>query len=138
MDTNLILMIVIAIFIVLTVIYSTTQPSRRNEKRQYLIDKASKLKTLSQKPLSDSEVRDIIVQLDSVLAKSLQIKLYNTAGCGENLKTMKGKTSNDMYEAIWKAHKLRNSIVHEGATPTDSQFAKSVNAFYQYIVKILG
>ncbi|NLZ24400.1 hypothetical protein GX888_01455 [Candidatus Dojkabacteria bacterium] len=56
--------------------------------------------------------RDSIIRLDNLLAKALRIRLNNQKDCGENLKNAKNMFTKNLYQNLWKVHKIRNDIVH--------------------------
>ncbi|WKZ31056.1 MAG: hypothetical protein QY318_04425 [Candidatus Dojkabacteria bacterium] len=138
MSTNLTIVIIVAIIMVGLILYAATSTNRDNSKKDALLGKAEQLRKLADQPITDSEMRDIIVQFDSLLSKSLQLKLYNSDSCGDNLKKAKSLFNKSSYDAIWKAHKLRNDIVHDGATPNDREFDQAVKSFVAVIYKLLG
>lgn len=72
-----------------------------------------------------------ILELDKVLDECLKEKGYTIGTLGEKMKIYKGFMSDD---AIWKAHKLRNTIAHEmGFTLTKKQANEAV---YSYLIEI--
>lgn len=138
MSTNLTIVVVVAVIIIFLIFYAATSTGRTDSRKEDVKSKAEKLRRLAGQPITDSEMRDIVVQFDSLLAKALQIKLHNNDTCGENLKRARPIFNKSSYEAIWKAHKLRNVIVHDGETPTDKEFDRAVKSFTSTISKLLG
>lgn len=137
-SSNMIIVMVVAVLMIGLIIYAATSSNQDSSKKKELLAKVERLRELSSQPINDSEMRDIVVQLDNLLSKSLQIKMYNQESCGTNLKNSKHLFSKSAYEAIWKAHKLRNNIVHDGLTPSDREFDQAVKSFSTVIYKLLG
>lgn len=59
----------------------------------------------------NTDPRAAIVEADKLLDYGLKIRFQVQASVGQNLKTF-GRFFSDL-EGLWKAHKLRNQIVHE-------------------------
>lgn len=81
--------------------------------------------------------RDSLVRLDSLLAKSLQLRLRNDQSCGENLKTVKHLFKKDTYNDLWYFHKLRNSVVHESINVKTDEAKKAYRVYSKAIAKLL-
>lgn len=86
----------------------------------------------------NANARDIVIRLDSLLSKSLQIKYRNNDSCGQNLKLAKPLFSNVVYNDLWKAHKLRNQIVHDDIEVSLSDTRHSFSVYKKGIFKILS
>lgn len=86
---------------------------------------------------SDSDKRDCIIRLDTLLGKSMQY--YGVAGStvGEKLKNSKDVFSRDIYEGLWKAHKIRNKVVHENYSMSGKEFKSSVKYLKSGIRRLL-
>jgi hypothetical protein len=81
--------------------------------------------------------RDSLVRLDSLLSKSLQLRLRNSESCGENLKAVKHMFRRDVYENLWHFHKLRNSVVHESINVKTEEAKKAYRTYSNAIAKLL-
>lgn len=81
--------------------------------------------------------RDSLVRLDSLLSKSLQLKLRNNSNCGENLKSVKRLFKKELYEDLWHYHKLRNSVVHESIAVKTEDAKKAYKVYSKAIAKLL-
>jgi hypothetical protein len=81
--------------------------------------------------------RDSLVRLDSLLSKSLQLRLRNSDSCGENLKAVKHMFRRDVYENLWHFHKLRNSVVHESINVKTDEAKKAYRTYSNAIAKLL-
>lgn len=138
MSTNLTIVLVVAVIVIFLIFYAATSTGRTDSQKEVVRAKAERLRKLAGQPITDSEMRDIVVQFDSLLAKALQIRLHNNDTCGENLKRARTILDKSSYEDIWRAHKLRNIIVHDGQTPTDKEFERAVKSFTSTISKLLG
>jgi hypothetical protein len=129
---------VITIFVLLLVFFLALKSSRK-------IPHA--VKSDIYKQLSDVKVnidanlvaanRDSLVRLDSLLSKSLQLRLRNNESCGENLKAVKHMFRRDVYENLWHYHKLRNSVVHESINVKTEDAKKAYRTYSNAIAKLL-
>ncbi len=81
--------------------------------------------------------RDLIIRLDNILAKSLQAKFKNNESCGENLKKSKSLFDNDLYDKIWKIHKIRNQVVHENKEVNIKEVLDGLTIIKKAVKKIL-
>ena len=61
---------------------------------------------------SPSQLRHALVTADKTLDNALR-DLVDGEALGERLKSSDTKFDKYLYDDIWKAHKLRNSLVHE-------------------------
>ncbi len=86
----------------------------------------------------NSANRDSIVRLDSLLSKVLQYKNSNKLMIGENLKLIRKRVKQSLYEDIWYYHKLRNRIVHENVEVTKEETKLAYEVYYKLITQILG
>ena len=61
---------------------------------------------------SPSQLRQALISADKTLDNVLR-DLVNGETMGERLKNAEDKFDRYSYDKIWKAHKLRNTLVHE-------------------------
>ncbi len=54
-----------------------------------------------------------VIQADNLLDFCLKAKGVNGETMGERLKSARALFSAPVYDAVWRAHKLRNQVVHE-------------------------
>ncbi|MCB9790586.1 hypothetical protein H6764_01035 [Candidatus Nomurabacteria bacterium] len=129
----LILLIVAAVFVALQSGIGTKKKTERS--RIY-----SDLESLRQKASTSSSAnnRDLIIRLDALLAKTLQFKYSNSLSCGENLKKAKPLFTKNIYNELWKYHKLRNQVVHEGLEISSAEIESAYKTFHKVIYKLLG
>jgi len=83
-------------------------------------------------------LRDSIVRLDSILAKSFNLRYGNDLSCSENLKKHKRNFKRRLYEDVWQYHKLRNNIVHENVDVRKDTARKAFRVYCDAINKVLG
>ncbi len=132
---SIIMMVILAILIILFVLISNSKKLNRKIRDRILAD-LKQIKTLvdTKNPLLS---RDIIIRLDSLLSKTLQIYYQNNENCGANLKKAKNLFKYDEYNKIWEMHKLRNKVVHENVEVGYSQITQAYNIIGGAIKKIL-
>lgn len=76
-------------------------------------------------PLFEKDGRSAIVEADKLLDYALKARTKVNASVGQNLKSSAGLFSD--LNGIWKAHKLRNQLVHElnfQISPQDKSMAR--------------
>ena len=61
---------------------------------------------------SPSQLRQAVISADKTLDNALR-DLVSGESMGERLKNAKDLFPWELYDKIWKAHKMRNSLVHE-------------------------
>src|SRR3989344_8464727 len=59
-----------------------------------------------------SQLRQALIKADKSLDNALK-DVVEGEGMGERLKNARNMFDYQMYDKIWKAHKMRNSLVHE-------------------------
>ncbi len=77
-----------------------------------------------------------IIRLDALLGKSLQYAGMKGETVGERLKNAKRLFQQGPYDAIWRAHKLRNTIVHEPYQPSPREFHDAQLSFESTIRRL--
>ena len=71
-----------------------------------------------------------VSEADKLLDAGLQAKGIAGTTMGERLKAAESYFSADLYQALWQAHKLRNTLAHEiGATASAEQAGQAVTSF---------
>jgi hypothetical protein len=132
---SVIMMVILTILIILFVLVSNSKKLSQKIQTRILTDlKQIKILIDTKNPLL---FRDIIIRLDSLLSKTLQIYYQNNENCGSNLKKAKNLFKYDEYNKIWEMHKLRNSVVHENVEVGYSQITQAYNIIGGAIKKIL-
>ena len=87
--------------------------------------------------LKNTSNRDIILKLDTLLSKTLQIYFNNKKTCGENLKLAKSVFHRDEYNKLWEVHKMRNSVVHDLKEISDTELQSSYKTYRIAINKLI-
>ncbi len=64
------------------------------------------------KTKTPSQLRQALITADKCLDNALR-DIVNAETMGERLKVAKSKFTHRTYDSIWRAHKIRNSLVHE-------------------------
>lgn len=102
-------------------------------------DVAKQLKELQIKANStdQSHLRDSILSLDSLLAKVFKVYYKNNDNFAENLKKSKHKFDKTLYNEIWKYHKIRNEVVHEGRNVEQGEAKLAYKTYKKAIYKII-
>ena len=138
MDREILSIVLIFVFLLLlTVVFYLNNSSKiDNTLRKKLWDELLQIKKMIevQNPLT---YRDIIIRLDSLLARTLKLYYKNNESCGTNLKRAKDLFEKEHYNKIWQAHKLRNKIVHENIEITSSELLQSYDTMRLAIKKLL-
>lgn len=71
-----------------------------------------------------------VSEADKILDAALQIKGSPGTSMGERLKNVETVFDKDLYQRIWDAHKLRNTLAHEvGVQVTEIQAREATSAF---------
>jgi len=71
-----------------------------------------------------------VSEADKVLDAALQYKGVSGTTMGERLKNASKVFPHDLYQQIWEAHKLRNTLAHEvGAHLSASEAKQAVSSF---------
>jgi uncharacterized protein YutE (UPF0331/DUF86 family) len=127
----------IILVIVLLVLFAITNSKKMHNKvREKIFIDLKQIEELVQQK-NPILYRDIIIRLDSLLAKSLHLKFGNNDSCGENLKKLRGFFNKEMYNNIWEVHKLRNRVVHENEELEFSQVSEGYKIIRKAIEKII-
>lgn len=80
---------------------------------------------------SPSQLKDALLTADKALDNALR-DLVEGNNMGQRLKNAKDLFDWETYDKIWKAHKLRNSLVHEsGYEPTHGMIKDGVTRLKQ-------
>lgn len=74
-----------------------------------------------------SQMRQALISADKALDNALR-DVVDGDSMGERLKNAKNKFDYGLYQKIWAAHKMRNSLVHEsGYEPPYHMIEQSIN-----------
>lgn len=137
METStIIILVVIAIAVVtLSLIDTSSFQNRKSTLKKLLAD----LHNLQNKCNSKEEAvrRDVIIRADSILSKIMQTRSINTLSFADNLKTLKHKFDKDLYNNLWKYHKLRNRIVHENEVISSKEAKLALSTFINAANKLI-
>lgn len=79
-----------------------------------------------------------VVNADKLVDYVLRSKGYTGDTMGERMKSVKGDLSNRVYEGLWQAHKLRNTLVHEVEGEVMSFQAKNALGQFKDVLIELG
>lgn len=80
-----------------------------------------------------------VIKADQLLDQVLIKKGYQGKTLGERLKSSRdGFSSYQVYDTAWKAHKMRNAIVHEAALDLLKINAQNIIKEYETVFKDLG
>ncbi len=73
-----------------------------------------------------SQLRQALISADKTLDNALRDVVVGE-NMGERLKNARTKFDRDLYDKIWKAHKMRNALVHEsGYEPPHHMILKGI------------
>ena len=137
MDNSVIITIVILVAICLLFFLAAINTRKKTFKKKGKMLKdleALKVGSYSSNP---SERITAIIKLDNLLAKALQYRFSNEKNCGENLKIAKKLFTRNVYEEIWKTHKLRNQVVHDDMLISEDKMKEAYRIYNLSITKIL-
>jgi len=130
--TALIIIIVFAV-VVLVAINLGAKTIPKGIDKQYFIQEWQDITAM----YKDEKTRAMsIVQADKLLDESLKCLAYKGSTMGERLISAKPKLKHR--DEIWKAHKLRNKIVHEPKFKLKDEQAKEALKGYFHTFKDLG
>lgn len=123
--------IVIGLIILLVLLKVTSKP-RAELKKEYFQKKWSEVKVMER--TSAAAQRLAVIEADKLLDHAL--KDWNLAGStmGDRLKSA-GKMLGDE-DLVWKAHKLRNRLVHDDFHPKSSDIRSAINSFERALRKL--
>jgi hypothetical protein len=137
MDNSLFLpiLILVLIGILFLLVNINSKKIDVNKKKKVLEDLAS---LYSQTSSDDNAVRrDVVIKLDNILSKSLQMYYKNDESCGNNLKSAKSIFKKRRYNSLWDVHKLRNKVVHNDYVPSVEETKKAYEVYKISIMQIL-
>jgi hypothetical protein len=81
--------------------------------------------------------KDAVIRLDTLLGKSLEYAGVRGETVGERLKNAKHLFDRGKYDEIWKAHKVRNALVHEQHDISSKEARRVVSVFSSAIRRLL-
>lgn len=79
-----------------------------------------------------------VVAADKLLDYVLRHKGYGGESMGERLRSAQGDLSAKVYDGLWRAHKLRNTLVHEVHAEVMSYEAKEALERFEVGLRELG
>jgi hypothetical protein len=83
-----------------------------------------------------SQLRQALIQADKSLDNALR-DLVKGETMGERLKNSSSLFDRSLYDKIWKAHKMRNALVHEsGYEPPHQMLKNNVETFKNALSKL--
>lgn len=83
-----------------------------------------------------SQLRQALITADKTLDSALK-DLVNGETMADRLKNAQTMFDKVLYDKVWKAHKMRNALVHEaGYEPTHDMLRTSVNTLREAIIKV--
>lgn len=130
--TALIIIIVFAV-VVLVAINLGAKTVPKGIDKQYFVQEWQDITAM----YKDEKTRAMsIVHADKLLDESLKCLAYKGSTMGERLISAKAKLKHR--DEIWKAHKLRNKIVHEPKFKLKEEQAKEALKGYYHTFKDLG
>lgn len=124
----------IIIGLLLLAIIATTRKGPRGINQEEFRSKWLKL----QHDIDESEASRhmAVVNADRLLDQALKARGFKGETMAERLKS--AKTALTQKDALWKAHKLRNRIVHEDNVQLSPQATKQVLSVYKKALKDVG
>lgn len=85
---------------------------------------------------SPSQLRQALITADKSLDNAMQDVVVGET-MGERLKNAKDKFDYTTYDKLWKAHKMRNALVHEsGYEPPHHMLKKGIEDLRRGLVKL--
>lgn len=86
-----------------------------------------------------SHFASAIVSADKLVDHVLKLKGFNGETMGERLKSAQNSLSPRVYNGLWNAHKLRNSLVHEVHSEVMSfQVKEALGQFKDALIELGG
>ena len=78
-----------------------------------------------------------ISEADKILDSALKISGFSGETMGNRLKSSESRFDSSLYNNIWQAHKLRNTLAHEiGAQVSTSEAQKAIATFRQALYQL--
>ncbi len=115
MNSTLIILGLIAAVIVLFAFYLILSKSAGESDRQWKLKARNHLSIVLKNTDKNNPVslKNSLVELDKLLDFVMKSKKLKGDTMGERLKNARSIFDKSMYNKIWDAHKLRNTMVHE-------------------------
>jgi len=129
------LYLAIGVAVILVVIILVVGRGAGAEVRRSVYEQLQKCVELSKGDVSAR--KDAIIRLDTLLGKSLDYAGVKGNTVGERLKNAKHLFERRKYDEIWKAHKVRNMLVHEQADISSGEARKTASVFSSAIGRLL-
>jgi hypothetical protein len=127
--------VAIGVAVVLAVVILFMGTGAGDAKRKALYEKMQECMELAKGDVSAR--KDAVVRLDAVLGESLAFAGVKGETVGERLKNAGSLFDKKTYDAIWSAHKLRNTIVHEHHSPSEKETKNAVSTLSSAIRRLL-
>lgn len=98
--------------------------------RLNILSKSSKLK-------DKTKISSIFIELDKLLDYCLKMESYGGTTLAQRLKQSRYKFDATMYNELWRAHKLRNRLVHDINFNFDNHIYESIDVYIKAIKIII-
>lgn len=137
-NTALILTLLILFLVALLFFLAYISKSRISvDKKADIYEDIGELKEFTTSE-SVSERRDVVVKLDNLLSRALQLRYKNNLSTGDNLKTAKTLFRKDAYNRLWEVHKMRNDVVHNDKNISVQDAQEAYKIYKVSITKVLS
>jgi hypothetical protein len=141
MDPGMNIALLIALALVVIVLVYLLVRLEGPSKSQWKSIARTKLGSIDRKSsgATTDGLKVILVEIDSLLDYCLKQKGMRGDTMGDRIKSSKLLFSREEYDWIWKAHKLRNRIVHEvDFYPSPAQLREEFNVLRSVVRKLVG
>lgn len=85
-----------------------------------------------------SQLRQALVEADKLLDHALRDLGITGESLADRLRTIEKRLQRDVYQNLWEAHKLRNSLVHEVGMHATPQTIKTALRRFEQGLRQLG
>lgn len=117
----------------LLVVLHLMQPKTSGLRKEYYQKKWSEIKTLER--TSAAAARLAVIEADKLLDHALKHRGVKGQTMGDRLKNARNLLGDA--NAVWSAHKLRNTIAHEDTHPSHAEVRRALSGF-EACLKRLG
>ena len=132
MDGIYIAIIVVVVLIVAVILMGGR--SNETEKKE-ISNKMVEYEKLSRG--DEAARRDAVVRMDTLLGRAFKCAGVRGETVGEQLKNAKNLFDRRAYDNLWKAHKLRNTLVHEDVNASSREVQDAVKSFKSSISRLI-
>jgi hypothetical protein len=123
------------VILLLVVALSVVGGGASKKRKNAIYEQLKKCRSLAK---GDASARkDCLIRMDSLVSKSLSYAGVKGSTMGEKLKNARKLFDRDIYEELWKWHKLRNRAVHENEEISGSEIKSAVKYFTIAIKRLL-